>query len=81
MAEQSQLEKLDKAVHKDALKNLTNVQRIISDCGALDVAKNYSKDHAKRAKKLILATAMNKETKDFFLSFIEYIKSSLDWYK
>ncbi len=54
---------------------------IIKDSGGLEAAKETSKAHAEKAKALIANTGLNKETKRFFTSFIDYIEESLDWYK
>jgi len=47
----------------------------------LEAAKRKSMEHAKRAKVLIGRTKMDKESKEFFDAFIDYIVQSLDWYK
>jgi len=57
------------------------VQSLIRDCGALDEAKSISREHAGQAEKMISRTGMNREAKDFFISFIRFVDESLDWYK
>lgn len=57
------------------------VQNLIRGCGALDEAKAISKEHADRAKEMIIQTKMRQEAKDFFISFIRFVADSLDWYR
>jgi len=57
------------------------VQSLIRDCGALDMAKSISREHAGQAEKMISKTGMNQDAKDFFISFIRFVDESLDWYK
>ena len=57
------------------------VQSLIRDCGALDEAKSFSREHADQAEKMIAMTGMNQDAKDFFISFIRFVDQSLDWYK
>lgn len=73
MADQSRLE--------NALEDLNKIRKVLSDCGALEEAKNRSRKHADSAKKLISETTMSREAKDFYISFIDYVKESLNWYK
>ena len=80
MTDQSQLETFKNAIRQQPI-DLTNVRKIISDCGALEAAKNASREHAESAKKLISETAMSQDVKAFFLSFVDYVKDSLNWYK
>lgn len=80
MANQSQIEKFENTIRKSPL-DLAKIQKIISECGALEAAKNRSREHADAAKKLISETNMTREVKNFFISFIDYIKESLNWYK
>jgi len=81
MGDQSQIDVLHDSIQKGSLRDLENIREIIVNCGALDAAKNCSRDHAEMAKKLILSTSINKEAKEFFVSFIDYVEKSLDWYK
>jgi geranylgeranyl pyrophosphate synthase len=73
MADQPQLE--------NALQDLDKIRKVVSDCGALEEAKSRSREHADSAKKLISETMMSREAKDFYISFIDYVKESLNWYK
>ena len=73
MAHQSQLE--------NAGQDLDKIRMVLSDCGALEEAKSRSREHADSAKKLISETKMSNEAKDFYMSFIDYVKESLEWYK
>jgi len=57
------------------------VQSLIRDCGALDEAKSFSREHADQAEKMIAMTGMNQDAKDFFISFIRFVDQSLDWYR
>ncbi len=80
MADQSQLETFKNVIGKSPL-DLTRIRKIVSDCGALEAAKNRSREHADSAKKLISETSMSEDVKEFFVSFIDYVKDSLNWYK
>jgi len=80
MADQSQLETFENAIGESPL-DLNTIRKTISDCGALEAAKNRSRKHADSARRLISETAMNDELKNFFISFIGYVKDSLNWYK
>ena len=62
-------------------ENLELVRQIIRESGGLDAAKKKSKEHAEKAKELIVKTSLSSETKTFFASLITYIEESLDWYK
>lgn len=81
MASQSQLRVLQNITEKNISENLPKIRKIISDCGALEEAKKKSIQHAYKAKKLILETKMNDDVKNFYVSFIDYVKDSLNWYK
>ena len=83
------------ALHRDerlasVLENVRNgkqdidvkyIRKAITDSGALDEAKRISKNHADAGRRLILETCMGAGAKEFFVSFINYVKDSLDWYK
>jgi geranylgeranyl diphosphate synthase type II len=60
---------------------IKEIQEIVRSSGALDAAKSISREHAQEAEKLITRTGMNREAKDFFVSFIRYVDESLDWYR
>ena len=81
MASKSQLRILQNITEKNISDNLPKIRKIISDCGALEEAKKKSVQHANKAKKLILQTKMNVDVKNFYVSFIDYVKDSLNWYK
>ncbi len=81
MADQTQLETIENAFHIDRPYDLNKIRKLISDCGALEAAKSRSREHADSAKRPISETNMNQEVKDFFVSFIDYVKESLNWYK
>jgi len=81
MADPAQLEMIESAAHMGILEDLDRTRKVISDCGALEAAKSRSREHAESAKKLISETNMSAEVKDFFISFIDYVKESLNWYK
>ena len=81
MADPAQLEMIESAAHVGPLEDLDRIRKVISDCGALEAAKKRSREHADSAKKLISETNMSPEVKDFFTSFIDYVKESLNWYK
>ncbi|MGQ9718415.1 MAG: polyprenyl synthetase family protein [Nitrososphaerales archaeon] len=66
--------------HKDYSSSI-ELRNAIRDSGALDGAKEVSKKHAEKAKEGIKRSKMGEEAKDFFLSFIDYITESLEWYK
>jgi geranylgeranyl pyrophosphate synthase len=67
-----------KSVSKEELRW---VKTMVRYSGALETAKERSREHAEMAKKLISATAMKEETKRFFTSFITYVEESLNWYR
>jgi geranylgeranyl pyrophosphate synthase len=56
-------------------------RQIVRESGALDQAKQASKNHAEQAKGDLNKTGLADEVKKFFSSFINYIEQSLDWYK
>jgi geranylgeranyl pyrophosphate synthase len=62
-------------------KEQEELKEIIRNCGALEKAKQVSREHSKNAIQAINKTAMNKESKELFHSLINYISESLDWYK
>jgi len=62
-------------------RDLELIRGIVRESGALEAAKEKSKEHAEKAKALIAQTSLSDETKRFFSSLITYIQESLDWYK
>jgi len=61
--------------------DLESIRGVVRDSGALEAAKEKSKEHAEKAKTLIAQTGLSDETKRFFSSLITCIQESLDWYK
>ncbi len=57
------------------------VRKAVTASGALVEAKRISRDHAETASILVEKSSMRPESKQFFLSFIDYVKESLEWYK
>jgi len=64
-----------------SLRDLELIRGIVRESGALEAAKEKSREHAEKAKALIAQTSLSDETKRFFSSMITYIQESLDWYK
>ena len=81
LADKSQLNAFERLVKMDTAESLSKVRAILSNCGALEAAKNRSRQHAESAKNLIAETKMNREVKAFFTDFIDYVKDSLNWYQ
>jgi geranylgeranyl diphosphate synthase type I len=79
MAEEKELKEIERAIGKR--ENVERVREIVRECGALERAKEKSKEHAARAVKLISQTDLDDATKDFFSSFIGYVSGSLGWYR
>lgn len=69
---------LGKKLNREEIKE---ARLIIKDSGGLEKAKIMSKEYAEKAKRLVSKTRLNKEGKEFFSSFINYIEESLEWYK
>jgi len=57
------------------------IRKVVSSSGALDEAKRISRNHAEEASRLIVEAGMTRESSQFFMSFIDYVKDSLEWYK
>jgi len=55
-------------------------RQIVRESGALDQAKQASKNHAEQAKADLNKTGLADEVKKFFSTFISYIEQSFDWY-
>ncbi len=62
-------------------EEVDRLKKIIKGCGALAKTKEVSRDHARRAIKLIKKTSMTVESKNFFNDFIDFVVESLDWYQ
>lgn len=57
------------------------IRTAIRESGGLDAAKKMSKKHAEEARTLIAETSLHDDVKGFFSSLIDYVETSLDWYK
>jgi len=57
------------------------MKEIIRNCGALDEAMSISLGHGREAQSLISQTEMDDDAKEFFISLIDYVVESLEWYK
>lgn len=57
------------------------IRKTVIDSGALEEAKKISKAHADAGREAILKTGMGVGAKEFFVSLVDYVKDSLDWYK
>jgi geranylgeranyl pyrophosphate synthase len=79
--ENGRLAKIMESGNKITDGDIKDIQNLIRDCGALEEAKSISRNHAMEAVRLIPETDMNEEAKDFFVSFINYVAESLEWYK
>lgn len=62
-------------------EELEQAKKLITDSEALNKAREAIKGYANNAKSGIRNTKMNKEAKDFFISFIDYVEKSMDWYE
>jgi len=58
-----------------------DIRTAIIESGALADAKRVAADHVKAGGRILAGTAMGEESKEFFLSLLEYITESLSWYK
>jgi geranylgeranyl diphosphate synthase type I len=83
MAPEEEIEEIEALVGKTDIsqEEMKRVREIIRNCGALERAKEKSRDHAERAVELIKKTSMEQDVKDFFTSFIGYVADSLEWYR
>jgi len=62
-------------------RDLELIRGVVRESGALEAAKEKSREHAEKAKAHMAQTGLSDETKAFFSSLITYIQESLDWYK
>lgn len=62
-------------------EQIEELREIVRNCGALEKAKQASRQYSKNAILAINKTAMNGESKELFSSLIDYVSESLDWYK
>jgi len=83
LADRGGLDTLTNFMSKERINSddLELVKAVVRESGALEVAKEKSKEHAEKAKALIAKTSLGDKTKKFFDSMINYIQESLDWYK
>jgi len=83
LLEKDELKKLRQLIGTKKLdkERLEYVRESIRKCGALDKAKQVSKEYAGRAVELIEKTSMNLKAKNFFKDLIQFVSESLDWYK
>jgi len=56
-------------------------RRAVRESGALDEARSVAKRHAEEARRLINATSMRSDSKEFYASLIDYVTESLSWYR
>ncbi|MCS4542268.1 MAG: polyprenyl synthetase family protein, partial [Euryarchaeota archaeon] len=81
LASSNLVKKMREILGKETSEDIERIKQIIRESGALDKAKQESKMHANKAIKLIEETILDKETKEFFTGFINFVSQSLDWYK
>ncbi len=62
-------------------QQIERVKEIIRCHGALEKAKQRSKEHAENAVKLLNKTSMNDHSKSFFSYLANFVSESLDWYR
>jgi geranylgeranyl diphosphate synthase type I len=60
---------------------LETIQDIIRNCGALEMAKERSREYAALAIDLIGTSSMNPDAIDAFQEYLEYVTETLNWYK
>lgn len=65
---------------KEGAVDVEEIRSRIVESGALEEAKDISRHHADIAIERIMATSMEDQSKDFFISFIDFVKESLNWY-
>ncbi|MGQ9461232.1 MAG: polyprenyl synthetase family protein [Candidatus Bathyarchaeaceae archaeon] len=83
LANQEEIAKFKNRTSKKRVspRDIELIRGIVRESGALEAAKEGSREHAEKAKALIAQTSLSDETKRFFSSLITYIQESLDWYK
>ena len=83
LASREEIDKLKSLTSKKRMspRDLESIREIVRESGALEAAKEKSREHAEKAKALIAQTSLSDEAKRFFSSLITYIQESLDWYK
>lgn len=79
LAKKEEVREIEEAI--GGREEVERIREIIRSSGALDRAKEKSKEHAAKAIELISQTGLDRPTKDFFSGFIDYVAGSLDWYR
>lgn len=79
LAKEEEVKEVEEAIGNKG--DVERVREIIQESGALDRAKDKSREHAVRAVELISQTGLDQPMKDFFSGFIGYVAGSLDWYR
>lgn len=78
-AKDEEIKEIGKAIGNR--EEVERIREIVRTSGALDMAKEKSKEHAKKAVWSIEQTGLDSTTKEFFSGFIGYVAGSLDWYR
>jgi geranylgeranyl diphosphate synthase type I len=60
---------------------IEHVKKIIKNCGALERTRERTIEHATKAIETLNKTKMNKNAKQFFISLLNFVSQSLDWYR
>ena len=60
--------------------NIEYLKEIIKNCGALERTRDRTIEHATKAIETINKTKMNDKAKQFFVSLLDFVSLSLDWY-
>ncbi|MEM2925663.1 MAG: polyprenyl synthetase family protein [Methanocellales archaeon] len=83
LARDRELERLKEIFEKGKIEKeqVEEIKNIVRSCGALEKAKQVSREYSRNAIEAIDKTSMNKESKELFHSLIDYVSESLDWYK
>jgi len=82
MAEEPERNLLDEVMgRRPSSRELEEIRRLIVESGALEETRRRLEHHAGLAGKFISETSMMDGSKAFFLSLIDYIRGSLDWYR
>lgn len=83
LARGRELERLKEIFELEKIEGeqVEEIKEIVRKCGALEKAKQVSREYSRNATQAIDKTAMNKESKELFHSLIDYVSESLEWYK
>jgi geranylgeranyl diphosphate synthase type I len=83
MASDREKEELRDLLAKKKLdKNqIERVKEIIKSCGALERTRDRTVEHATKAIETLNKTKMNDNAKQFFVSLLNFVSQSLDWYR